>query len=476
MLRMSLFKKLFLLNLMALLWACSPSASSVRQELPKLTVPETFVQGISSGQVVDSVEIDFPEELDALVDSALQNNPNLRMAVQRIEIARAGVKAARADQLPQVNAQLAGGMRRFGLYTMDGAGNIVTEIVPGRMVPIDLPDYYIGVQAFWEIDLWGRLKNKKRAAQSEYLASAEGMRLVALSLKSDIAIHYYRLLSLDAELEIIRQTIAQQKNALEMVKIQKEAGYSSELEIQQFTAQLLDWEVMEIELIQQIIEEENVINFLLGRFPQPVTRQAKHLYTLPHNNLSLGIPASQLRKRPDIKSLELRLEAQKFNVRSAQAALYPRFSITPGIGFQAFDPQYLFLTPASLAYNAIGNLITPLVNRNALKANFNASTASQILTLAEYQQAILNGFTEVVNELNRLDNLKKKAELRRSQSEMMNQAVETSRELYRSGRATYLEVLFSQQNALKTKLELVQISFRQQMSRIQLYRALGGGE
>lgn len=467
------FHKRYVLILLTLLLACRSSPFSPQQTQSSLVLPGSFGNTGLSNTGKDSLQIIFPEELNVLVDSALQQNPDMKMALQRMEIARAGVKAAKADQLPTINSQIAGGVRRFGLYTMDGAGNIVTEITPGQMIPIDLPDYYIGVQAFWEIDLWGRFKNRKRAAQAEYLASQEGMKFLALSLKADVAIHYYRLLALDAELEIIRETISRQKTILEMVQTQKESGYSNALEIQQFTAQLLDWEVMELNLLQSITEEENAINFLLGRFPQSVVRQKKHLLSELEGVSILDIPAQYLQNRPDIKALELKLESQRFNVRAAQAALYPRFAITPGIGFQAFDPQYLFLTPASIAYNAIGNLITPLVNRNALKANFHTATANQLITLEEYHKAILNGFTEIVNELNRMENLKKAAVLRRTQSDKMNQAVETSRELYRAGRANYLEVLFAQQNALKASMDLVQINLSQHMSRVQLYRALG---
>lgn len=211
-----------------------------------------------------------------LIDTAISNNMDLQIALQRIEMSRSSVKLANGALLPQVSLNVGGGVRKFGLYTMDGAGNATTEITPGQTVPVNLPDIYFGLQSSWEIDVWGKLRSQRKSAVSQYLSSIEGTNFVISTLVADVAIFYNELLASDNELEIIRQTIQKQQEALAVIKLQKDAGRANELAVQQFNAQLLNTQVLEKNVLQQITEIENKINFLLGRYPQPVQRAKKH--------------------------------------------------------------------------------------------------------------------------------------------------------------------------------------------------------
>ena len=208
-----------------------------------------------------------------LIDTAISNNIDLQMALQRIEVSRSSVKLANGALLPKVDLNIGGGVRKFGLYTMDGAGNASTEITPGQIVPENLPDYYVGLQSSWEVDIWGKLRNQRKSAVSQYLSSIEGTNFVISNLVADVAIYYNELLALDNELDIIRQTLQKQQEALEVIRLQKEAGRANELAVQQFNAQLLNTQVLEKNTLQQITETENKINFLLGRYPQPIERK-----------------------------------------------------------------------------------------------------------------------------------------------------------------------------------------------------------
>ncbi len=413
--------------------------------------------------------------LSGLIDTALVNNHDLNIAIQKIEIARAGVTNAKASLIPQVSAGTNGGIRRFGRYTMDGAGNISTEMTPGRIVPINLPDIFIGFQASWEIDLWKKLKSKQKSAINQFLASAEGVKVVTASLVSDIATSYYELLALDHELEIIQQTIERQKDALEVIKLKKETGRTNELAVQQFQAQLLNTQAIEKELLQQITEFENRINFLLGRFPQKVERFKETLLADIPSQIKTGLPSQLLENRPDIREAELLLEASKFDLKSAKAAFLPNMNLVAGLGFQAFKPEFLFLAPASITYQALGGLMTPLINRNALKANFSYAKASQLSAMHHYQKSILVGYTEVMNQLSALENLKNLHVLKKEQNSVLNKSVEMSTELFSTGRASYLEVLLAQQNSLQAKFELISVNKRQHIAAVNLYKALGGG-
>ena len=145
--------------------------------------------------------------LTKLIETGLANNSDLQIALQRIESSRSSVKLANARLLPQVNLNIGAGIRKFGLYTMDGAGNISTEITPGQTVPIDLPDYTVGIQSSWEVDIWGKLRSQRKAAVAQYLATIEGTNFVISNLVGEIAVQYNELLELDNEIDIISQTL-----------------------------------------------------------------------------------------------------------------------------------------------------------------------------------------------------------------------------------------------------------------------------
>jgi outer membrane protein, multidrug efflux system len=413
--------------------------------------------------------------LVSLIDIALKNNLNALIAMQRIEAARSNVRLTQGDLFPSVNGYTSAAQRKYGLYTMDGAGNITTEITPGRIVPIHLRDYYIGLQTSWEIDLWGKLRNRKKAAVARYMASVEGKNLIITNLVADVANTYYELLALDNELEIIQETIKLQDEALSIVRVQKQTGIANELVVKQFEAQLLNSRILEKEVLQSIFEAENRINFLLGRYPQPVNRDKTQFVKSIPVQVGVGIPSDLLKNRPDIRQAEYNLVASRADVKAAKAAFYPSLNINGAYGFQAFKTGFIFTTPQSIAYGIVGGLTAPLINRSAIKAEFRNTNAMQREALYSYQQSIINGYVEVYNEVARIRSLQDIYVLRNNQVEVLTQSVETSSELFRSGRATYLEVLLTQRNALDSRLQLVDAKRRQYFAIVNIYKALGGG-
>lgn len=413
--------------------------------------------------------------LHALIDTALQNNVDLQVTFQRIEANRADILRAEGFLRPQVNAQNSNALRKYGLYTMDGAGNISTEMLPGKIVPIHLPDFLIGATASWELDIWGKLKNNKKAAIARYLSSVEGAQWVKANLVTDVALLYYELLALDNEMEILRETIQKQEEALKIVQIQKDAGEGTELAAQQFKASLLNFRAMLFQTQQNRNEKENQINFLVGRYPQPILREKEGLYQAKYAPIEVGLPAQLLRNRPDIRAAERLVEASKYDIEIAKAAFLPSINLTGSLGFQAFNPRFLFQTPASIAYGLIGNIAAPLINKKAIEANFNTVKAQQTEALYMYQKRILEAFVEVTNEQNKWKNYEQMYQLKVAETQELENAVQSANLLYLNGRANYLEVLFAQQNTLKTKLESLEVKKKQRMTAVQIYKALGGG-
>lgn len=470
-----IYKSIVLVFMSLVTWGCKTPGNAIKTKNSSVPVSYNNLQDSTNTAEIKWKDFFADKNLISLIDTALINNPDVLMTLQEIEVARNEARFRRGLLFPMVTGAAAAGIEKVGLYTSQGAGDASAEITPGRIVPEHLPDYFLGFRASWEVDIWGKLRNAKKAAFTRYLSSIEGKNFVVTNLVAEVANTYYELLALDNQLEIIRETIQLQKNALEMVKVQKEASRVTELAVKQFESQVLNSQSLEFDVLQSIRENENKINFLLGRFPQSVIRD-KAIFTdqIPMQ-IKAGIPSQLLKNRPDIKQAELELFATKCDVKAAQAEFYPSLDITGLLGFQAFKTGYLFTTPQSLAYSLIGDLVTPLINRSAIKAEFNSAKAYQIQAMVNYQKTILNGYVEVSNELSSINNLEQLYNLKAKQVEALTRSIDISNDLFKSARANYLEVLMAQRDALESKLELVEAKKRQFNSVTNIYKSLGGG-
>ncbi|MDQ3277738.1 MAG: TolC family protein, partial [Bacteroidota bacterium] len=210
--------------------------------------------------------------LVALIDTALKNNQELLITLQEVEMARNDIRFRQGPLQPTIGARLGIGVDKVGRYTSQGAGDASTKIDNDREIPDPLPDFTAALYATWELDIWKKLRNAKKAAITRYLATVEGKNFVLTNLVGEVASLYYELLALDNQLEIVQQNIALQKSAFEVVKLQKEATRVTELAVQKFAAEVLKSQSLEYDILQQIKATENKLNFLLGRFPQPVPR------------------------------------------------------------------------------------------------------------------------------------------------------------------------------------------------------------
>jgi len=471
-------KHTFLLFILLILFTSSCKQLKVPVTVDTQPQPTTFSS--SDGDTIPFQRMPWKKYykdtlLIALIDEALIHNFDLLEVVQRIEIAKAGVKNAQGALLPQLSPSINGGMRRFGLYTMDGAGNITTEITPGQIVPINLPDIFIGTQASWEVDIWGKLRNAKQANLASVLAEQEVKNTITTNLVHDIAQAYFELIALDIELKIIQDFIKKQEEALEVAKIKMESARGNQLAVEQFRAQLLNAQALEYEYLQSIVETENLINFLIGRYPQKIERSDEELFSQTPEIGGIGTPQQLLLNRPDIREATMRVQINHYNRQSAKAAFYPNLDITAGFGYQAFDPSLLFLTPTSIAYTLLGGLTAPLLNRKALKAAFETATAEQKASMIEYNRTLTYAVMEVNNVLSEIKNIDNIHRLKTEQELAAESAVAISMELFNTGKADYLDFIFAQQNALQVQIELIEIKQRRWSSRAKLYKHLGGG-
>ncbi len=465
-----------------LIWALSIFQTSCKLPVPTqvsaLKSMPTAYNG--STDTINSATINWREffndkNLITLIEIAINNNPDVFITLQDIAMAQNRVQMRHGALLPSVMVGGGIGVEKVGRYTSQGAGDASAEITPGKIVPELLTDFSGGIRASWEIDIWGKLKSAKTAAFTKYLGSIEGRNFVITNLIAEVANSYYELLAFDNQLDILRETIQLQQNQLEVVKIQKEAAVVTELAVKQFEAQILNTQSMEYEILQSITENENKLNFLLGRYSQPIVRDKATLTAQLPNRIKQGIPSQLLKNRPDIRQAEMELMAAKWEVKAAQLEFYPSLGVSGAFGLQAFRPDYLIRLPESLLASLIGDMAGPIINKNAIMAEFKTANAVQIQAMYEYQKAILNGYVEVSNELASIENLEKRYGFKSKEVEVQTKSIDIANDLFKSARANYLEVLTTQREALASKLELIEVKKRQFNAVTNIYKALGGG-
>jgi NodT family efflux transporter outer membrane factor (OMF) lipoprotein len=415
----------------------------------------------------------------ALIDTALARNLDIKVAEQNLYAAQASLKAASGRLWPSLNFAAGAGLTRFGRQTIDGVGNydvnFSPNISPDQRIPNPVPDFALGLQTSWEIDISGKLRQYRKAARYRYLASEEGLRFVKTQVVAGVASLYYLLIALDTELEIIRRNLELQESALEVIQIQKQSGKINELAVKQFKTQVLDTRSLEYEKMQERLAVENALNVLMARFPGRIPRKdTLNVSDLPVQ-IQGSIPFALLYQRPDIKSALHEAEAARHNLKAARAELYPSLLLSGTIGINGFDPAGLFSLPGSFAFNLMAGLVAPLINRYDLLGYYRLSFAEKNKALLDLQQKLITAASEVVNELNRFENFRKVADYKLEQFLLMKEALKIADQLFYTGYANYLEVLMTRQVLLRAELELTEARLQQYLASIQLLRALGGG-
>lgn len=457
----------------------APMATVIKDEV-KENLPQNFNQEEQQDANANSGTTPWRQfftdpNLVSLIETSLKNNQELLITLQEIEIAKSGVLAKKGKLTPTVSAGIGAGLKKAGRYTSEGAGDATTEIEPGREMPDPLGNFEGGLMANWEIDIWKKLRTEKEAAVAHYLSTVEGKNFVLSNLIEEVADNYYELLALDNQLDIIQQYIKLQQRALEISKIEKEAAAATELAVKKFEAELAKSKAAEYTIRQDITEKENQINALLGRYPQPIVRTKESFMSTMPQTVYTGIPSQLLANRPDIKQAELELKAAKLDVQAARKEFYPSLEISATLGLEAFKPSYLVKLPESIAYNLAGELAGPLINKSAIKANFQTADAKQIQSLYEYDKTILHAYLDVANLMSRVKNIDQYYQMKSQETKALDQSIDIANQLFRNSRADYLEVLLNQRDALDAKMELIEAKQKQLSTVVDIYKSLGGG-
>jgi multidrug efflux system outer membrane protein len=444
---------------------------------PAQPLPPTFDGWVTeeNSSCIPAADFFNDPNLISLIDQALFSNQQLRILAQDIAIANNEVWRRSGAYLPFVTFGANASLNKLSTFTPAGAD--LSQIVApnGKPFPNPLPDFLMAADITWQIDIWRQLRNARDAQGLRYLGTIDGRNYVVTRLVAEIADNYYRLMGLDNQLETLDRTIALQEQSLKIAEAQKEGARGTELGVQRFLAEVRKNQSQKLITYQNVIETENRINFLCGRYPQRVQRISSQFIDLQLQTLSLGVPSQLLQNRPDIREAERELEAAGLDVRVARADFFPKLLITSGVGYEAFNAKYLFQTPQSLIYSVAGGLVAPLVNRRAIQADYLNANARQLQALYDYQRTILNAFTEVVNRVSKVQNYTQSISLKRQQLTSLESAVDVAGKLFQNARVEYIDVLFAQRDRNEARIVLIETKQEQLSAIVNAYQALGGG-
>jgi multidrug efflux system outer membrane protein len=416
--------------------------------------------------------------LTRLIERALAGNQELRILNEEVQIARNEILARQGAYLPFVGYQGFTGVDKPSFFTPPGAAEKDLEYLPGKHFPDPLPDFLMGLNLFWQLDIWRQLRNARDAAAQRYLSAIDRRNYFVTRLVAEIADNYYGLLALDSRLENLDQIIKLNEETLEIARALWRAGRITELGVQRFQAEVRKNQSQKLIVKQDVVQVENRINFLAGRFPQPVERSFRSVGAFIDLNvhaLSVGLPPQLLLNRPDIRQAERELAAAGLDVKVARANFFPRLNISGGVGYEAFSPKYLFWTPDALLYNVAGNLVGPLINKKAIQADYKNANARQLESVYNYQRVILNAFTEVVNRVNKVENYRRSIEIKKQQLQALEFSIDLTRPLFQTVRLPYIDVLFVQRDLWDARREAIDTKQEQLSAVVNAYQALGGG-
>lgn len=420
--------------------------------------------------------------LTGLVTYGLAQNQELRIRNEEVQIANNEILARRGAYLPFLNFGLNGGMDRNSRYMPLGAAEDQLTWPNGGNFPDPMGRMFLGGNAFWQIDIWRQLRDARDAAYQRYVAALESRNYLVTKLVAETADNYYELSALDQRMVYLNQTIELQQKSLEVAREQMKAGRGTELGVQRFLAEVRKNESQRQIIRQRIIEVENKINFLIGRYPQPVARELWDFINLNSRVLRVGVPVELLANRWDIRAAEREVVATGLDIQVAKKNFYPRLILTGRVGFEAFDPKFLF-DPNAFAAAAAGELVGPLINKKAIQAEYMNANAKQLQAIFNYQRTILTAFTEVVNLMTKVDNYRESVMVKQEQVRAMEASVSAAQELFqnvhldvnREPEVKYIDVLFAQRDLLEARTVLIDTKQQQFSAIVNAYRALGGG-
>ncbi|HKG08188.1 MAG TPA: efflux transporter outer membrane subunit [Pedobacter sp.] len=403
--------------------------------------------------------------LQLLIEQGLNENLDLKQAVERIKVAEANLRQSKAAFLPSLSGDLS--------VTDAKQSRAALNFPPGININTETQTYRAQLSTSWEADIWGKLGSAKRSAYASLLQTDAAKRAVQTQLIANIANIYYNLLALDKQLAITEQTVKIRQSDVETMKALKEGAVVNGAAVVQSEANLYAAQVSIPDLKRGIREAENSLSILLGKGPGGIERSSLDTQQ-PYTNLQTGLSAQLLQNRPDVQAAEFAFRAAFENKNLAKTYFYPSLTLTANGGLSSLDVKNFF--DNSIFYNLIGGITQPIFAKGQNKARLNTAQAQQQQAFYSFQQTLLTSGQEVSNALFAYQTANEKETTRAKQIASLTKAVDFTKELLRYSSATnYTDVLTSEQSLLTAQLNSINDRLQKLQSIVNLYRALGGG-
>jgi len=400
-------------------------------------------------------------QLQNYIEEGLQNNIDIRIAIQQISAAEAYLKQGKAGYFPTLNGNATYTRQELSENSQFG----------GQFSSLN--QYQVSGGLSWEADIWGKIRSNKRAFQASYLQTVAAHKAVKSRLVANIASTYYQLLALDEQIRITEETIETRTNSLETTEALKEAGNVTEVGVKQTEAQLYTAQAILIDLKTQSKLLENTMSILLGSPMKEIARGDLENQEI-NTELKTGVPAQLLRNRPDVIAAEYNLVNAFELTNVARSNFYPSLTLNATGGLQSLDIDNLF-SASSLFATITGGLMQPIINGRKIRTQYEVSQAQQEQARLDFKFAILNAGKEVSDAMYSYEAATEKIDVKEKEYEAYSLSTDYSEELLNNGLANYLEVLRARENALNSSLDLVNAKNNQLQAVVDLYEALGGG-
>ena len=459
------FKLLVVTVLLLLLQSCFVAKNyeqPVMKEVDKLYRTE-MVSSDTVSLANLSWEMLFTDRfLKGYIEKGLQNNLDIRIAIQQVIAAEAYLKQGKAGYLPTINTratithQELSRNSQFGSF-FNGA----------------IDQYEFSTNLSWEADVWGKIRSNRRATRASYLQSVAAHKAVKTRLISEISSTYYQLLALDTQYAITQQTIDNRARSLETIQALKEAGNVTQVAVDQTAAQLYNAQSLLVDLEKTLFRTENAFAILLGQPAQDIERSSLEEQAI-ENELSIGVPALLLRNRPDVMAAEYNFASTFELTNVARSNFYPSLTLSATGGFQSLEFDKWFST-GSLFAAIIGGLAQPILNKRQIRTQFEVAQAQQEQSLLNFKKTVLIAGQEVSDALFEYNAESEKYQFRQKEVIALRQAEANSEILLNNGFGTFLDLLTTRQAALRAELNIIDTRLNQLQAVISLYRALGGG-
>ncbi|WP_106914711.1 efflux transporter outer membrane subunit [Chryseobacterium aurantiacum] len=440
---------------------------------PDLPLPEKF-QYTATADTASIANLEWKQFfndpiLQGLIEKGIKNNYDLQIALKQVASSQEKLKQAKYMQYPDVGFGVSAQISKPSKNSMNGQS---LNLFLGQS---HVEDYNAAFNLSWEADIWGKIKNQQEVSRMQYLQTYEGSKAIQTQVIAAIAQGYYNLLMLDKQLGIAKSNLELSSNTLMITQKMWESGDTTSLGVQQAAAQKQATELLISQLEQNIAIQENALSILVGETPNKVNRTIEMSDTSLPQNISAGLPAAMVSRRPDVRQQELVLLESNAMVGIAQANMYPALKITANGGVNSFKIDNWFQIPASLFGSVLGGITQPIFQKRQLKTDLAVAKIQREKNVLAFRQSVLNAVGEVSDALVSNENLKIQEQKATEQSTTLKDGIKSAQLLYRGGSANYLEVITAQGNSLQAELNLASIKRQRLSSIVDLYRALGGG-